>query len=185
MGELGFSAGTTTNGTLKLDYNNGTNGLGGVDFTLGGAGDRIIVNMTSADQIATVSMWLTDINGNVCSLENNPVAMMGVTQTLQFPYADFNIPPDCNDDIGMDDIDMEKIDRVMLMINGSLDGDYKIDLIGVPQMRVGGMVGSMSTASLLVAGAQADMGLWGIALVGVVGTSAAIIYKTKSNKSEQ
>jgi hypothetical protein len=49
---------------------------------------------------------------------------------------------------------------------------------------IGGTVGSMSTTSLLVAGAQANMGLWSLALVGVVGAAAAITYKVKS-KSEQ
>jgi hypothetical protein len=49
---------------------------------------------------------------------------------------------------------------------------------------IGGTVGSMSTTSLLVAGAQANMGLWSLALVGIVGAAAAITYKVKS-KSEQ
>ncbi len=50
---------------------------------------------------------------------------------------------------------------------------------------IGGTVGSMSTTSLLVAGAQANMGLWSLALVGIVGAGAAIIYKTKSKKTEK
>jgi hypothetical protein len=49
---------------------------------------------------------------------------------------------------------------------------------------IGGTVGSMSTTSLLVAGAQSNMGLWSLALVGIVGAAAAITYKVKS-KSEQ
>ena len=50
---------------------------------------------------------------------------------------------------------------------------------------IGGTVGSMSTTSLLVAGAQDNMGLWSLALVGIVGAAAAITYKVKSKKSEQ
>ncbi len=50
---------------------------------------------------------------------------------------------------------------------------------------IGGTVGSLDTATLLVAGVQANMGLWSLALVGIVGAGAAIIYKTKSKKTEQ
>ena len=50
---------------------------------------------------------------------------------------------------------------------------------------IGGTVGSMSTTSLLVAGAQANMGLWSLALVGMVAAGAAITYKLKSKKIEQ
>jgi len=50
---------------------------------------------------------------------------------------------------------------------------------------IGGTVGSMSTTSLLVAGAQANMGLWSLALVGAVVTGAAITYKLKSNKTNK
>jgi len=58
--------------------------------------------------------------------------------------------------------------------------------INLPEsIPIGGAVGSMSTTSLLVAGAQANMGLWSLALVGMVAAGAAIIYKTKSKKTEQ
>ncbi len=50
---------------------------------------------------------------------------------------------------------------------------------------IGGTVGSMDTVSLLVAGAQANMGLWSLALVGMVGVVAVIAYKAKSKKTEQ
>ena len=50
---------------------------------------------------------------------------------------------------------------------------------------IGGTVGSMSTTSLLVAGAQANMGLLSLALVGMVAAGAAITYKLKSKKTEQ
>jgi len=50
---------------------------------------------------------------------------------------------------------------------------------------IGGTVGSMGTVSLLVAGAQANMGLWSLALVGMVAAGAAITYKLKSKKTEQ
>jgi len=51
---------------------------------------------------------------------------------------------------------------------------------------IGGTVGSMSTTSLLVAGAQANMGLWSLALVGVaVAVGSGIVYKVKSNKTKE
>jgi len=58
--------------------------------------------------------------------------------------------------------------------------------ITVPQNQpIGGTSFPVSTTSLLVAGAQANMGLLSLALVGIVGAGAAIIYKTKSKKTEQ
>ena len=50
---------------------------------------------------------------------------------------------------------------------------------------IGGTVGSMDTVSLLVAGAQANMGLMSLALVGIVGAAAAVTYKLKSNKTDE
>ena len=50
---------------------------------------------------------------------------------------------------------------------------------------IGGTSIPVSTTTLLVAGAQANMGLWSLALVGMVAAGAAIIYKTKSKKTEQ
>ena len=49
---------------------------------------------------------------------------------------------------------------------------------------IGGTVGSMSTTTLLVAGAQSEMGLWSIALVGAVAVGA-IAYKVRANKPKQ
>ena len=57
--------------------------------------------------------------------------------------------------------------------------------INVPDRPIGGTVGSLDTATLLVAGAQANMGWWSLALVGIVGAGAAITYKLKSKKTEQ
>ena len=37
----------------------------------------------------------------------------------------------------------------------------------------------------LVAGAQANMGLMSLALVGIVGAAAAVTYKLKSNKTDE
>jgi len=50
---------------------------------------------------------------------------------------------------------------------------------------VGGTSFPVSTTSLLVAGAQANMGLLSLALVAIVGAGAAITYKLKSKKTEQ
>jgi len=53
-----------------------------------------------------------------------------------------------------------------------------------PSLPIGGTVGSMDTVSLLVAGTQANMGWWIIALVGVV-AGAGIVYKAKTNKTDK
>ena len=50
---------------------------------------------------------------------------------------------------------------------------------------IGGTSIPVSTTTLLVAGAQANMGLWSLALVGIVGAAAAITYKVKSKKTKQ
>jgi len=78
---------------------------------------------------------------------------------------------------------------------GDFDGDCEIGLEILIQdciaqssdefCPVGGTSFPVSTTTLLVAGAQANMGLWSLALVGIVGAGAAIIYKTKSKKTEQ
>jgi len=72
------------------------------------------------------------------------------------------------------------------------DGDDWFDFSGgdlafqlTTDIPIGGTVGSLDTATLLVAGAQANMGLWSLALVGIVGAGAAITYKLKSKKTEQ
>ena len=72
------------------------------------------------------------------------------------------------------------------------DGDNWFDFSGgdlafqlTTDIPIGGTVGSLDTATLLVAGAQANIGLWSLALVGMVGTGAAITYKAKSKKTEQ
>jgi len=58
--------------------------------------------------------------------------------------------------------------------------------INVPKDKpIGGTSIPVSTTTLLVAGAQANMGLLSLALVGIVGAGAAIIYKVKSKKTEQ
>ncbi len=65
-------------------------------------------------------------------------------------------------------------------------GDGGIENIStICSQPIGGTVGSLDTTTLLVAGAQANMGLWSLALVGMVGAGAAITYKLKSKKTEQ
>ena len=65
------------------------------------------------------------------------------------------------------------------------EGGVIVEISSICDRPIGGTVGSMSTTSLLVAGAQTNMGLWSLALVGIVGAGAAIIYKVKSNKTEE
>ena len=65
------------------------------------------------------------------------------------------------------------------------DGGSIVKITSICDRPIGGTVGSMDTATLLVAGAQANMGLWSLALVGIVGAGAAITYKLKSKKTEK
>jgi len=53
-----------------------------------------------------------------------------------------------------------------------------------PSDPVGGTSVPISTTSLLIAGAQSNMGLWSLALVGIIGAGAAITYKLKSKSEE-
>ena len=62
-------------------------------------------------------------------------------------------------------------------LNFALTGDQNIP--------IGGTSFPVSTTTLLVAGAQANMGLLSLALVGMVAAGAAITYKVKSKKTEQ
>jgi len=63
--------------------------------------------------------------------------------------------------------------------------DLWFQLTGDTNQPIGGTSIPVSTTTLLVAGVQANMGLWSLALVGMVAAGAAIIYKTKSKKTEQ
>ena len=65
------------------------------------------------------------------------------------------------------------------------EGGSIVEISSICDRPIGGTVGSMSTTSLLVAGAQANMGLWSLALVGIVGAGAAITYKLKSKKDQK
>jgi len=68
--------------------------------------------------------------------------------------------------------------------SSTIQGTFE-DISTICDQPIGGTVGSIDTVSLLVAGAQANMGLWSLALVGIVGAGAAITYKLKSKKTEQ
>ena len=63
------------------------------------------------------------------------------------------------------------------------DGTFE-NISTICSQPIGGTVGSIGTVSLLVAGAQANMGLWIIALVGVVAV-AGIAYKAKTSKEQK
>jgi len=65
---------------------------------------------------------------------------------------------------------------------GSGDLAFQLTTSNIP---IGGIAFQVSTTTLLVAGAKANMGLWSLALVGMVGAGAAITYKLKSKKIER
>ncbi len=64
-------------------------------------------------------------------------------------------------------------------------GDHSWFLLSGANQPIGGTSIPVSTTTLLVAGVQANMGLWSLALVGMVAAGAAITYKLKSKKTEQ
>jgi len=64
-------------------------------------------------------------------------------------------------------------------------GGSIVEISTICSQPIGGIVGSLDTTSLLIAGAQANMGWWSLALVGMVAAGAAITYKLKSKKTEQ
>ena len=163
---------------LVYDADDAILGLNGVDLTTSG-GDRIILDLLSADQGANIEICITDTDDDVSC---QTVMVLDIVadplneQVMTYLFANFD---------NLANIDFDSVKMIMVELPSGPAGDFIIDLIAVPQTRVGGTVGSMSTTSLLVAGAQANMGLWSLALVGVVATGAAIIYKKKSNKTEQ
>jgi len=169
-GVMAFSTDVGNTGLFELRYDAGGAGLGGIDLTANG-GDRIIVDLRSADAGADVTVTIMDQSANTSDLS---IMTVGGAEVLEFEFANFSAGADFTD-----------VDKIEVALQGVIEGDYSIDLIGIPQTMVGGTVGSMSTATLLVAGAQANMGLWSLVLVGAVGAGAAIIYKTKSKKTEQ
>jgi len=172
-----FSAQAITTGSYMLTYDGpGAGGLGGIDLTLGGGADRITITFVDADFQSTVTVSITEQNGDEIS---DMQMTSGGPQLMVFKFADMSGTGDASTP--------EDADIIKITIDSESEtmADYTIDLIGVPQTRIGGTVGSMNTATLLVAGAQANMGLWSLALVGVVAAGAAIIYKTKSKKTEQ
>jgi hypothetical protein len=173
-GVMAYSSDSGTVGMFKLTYDNNGAGLDEFDITQEGTCNTIEVTLNDADLASGISVWLTDTDSDGSSLEF-PIIAAGA-QVVNFPYASFS---------NLANIDFDSIEKVEVRLDGVANGDYEIDLIQCPQRQVGGTVGSMSTTSLLVAGAQANMGLWSLALVGIIGAGAAITYKVKSKKSEQ
>jgi len=169
-GVMSFSSDPDSIGTFYLKWDADGAGLGGVDLTQDG-GDRFLVKLQHADQNSDVKMVVMDQSAG--SSEHTIMTGAG-EQTLEFKFSDFSAGADFTD-----------VDKIELTVFGIDSGDYRIDYIDIPQRKVGGMVGSMDSATLMVAGAQSSMGLWGLALVGVVAIGAGITYKVKSKKSEQ
>ncbi len=171
---MSYSSDFGIDGKFELTYMGaGGGGLLGIDLTLGGAADRIVVDMISADRPGTLEIIVYDTTTDTCDeLVAVPVNLN--PHKLNFLFVNFDGTCDLTD-----------ADKIKVIFIGTDDGDYAIDLIGVPQTRIGGTVGSMDTATLLVAGAQANMGLWSLALVGAVAAGAVITYKLKSNKTKQ
>jgi len=171
---MAFDSNTGVAGFFQLRYDNGTGSLGGVDLTLGGNADRLFVKFSASDANADVTVTIMDESSNSASKTiATGIGGANGAQTLDFLFSDFG------------GVDLEDVKKIEVDLQGVASGDYAIDLIGIPQTRIGGTFGSMDTATLLVAGAQANMGLWSLALVGAVAAGAAITYKLKSNKTKQ
>jgi len=163
---------------LIYDADDAVLGLNGVDLTANG-GNQILLDLLSADQGANIEICITDTDDDVSCLTVMVLDIIADplnAQVMTYLFANFD---------NLANIDFDSVKMIMVELPSNPAGDFIIDLIGVPQTMVGGTVGSMSTATLLVAGAQANMGLWSLAIVGAVGAGAAIIYKKKSKKTEQ
>ncbi len=65
------------------------------------------------------------------------------------------------------------------------EGGSIVEISTICSQPIGGTVGSMDTVSLLVAGAQANMGLLTVALVSAVVAGVGIAYKAKTNKTHK
>ena len=169
-GILAFSSDFGTTGLFDLTYDANGAGLGGIDLTENG-GSEIVVDLVGADASSDVTVTVMDTG---VGSSTKTIMTAGGPEVLHFDFGTFS-----------GDADFELVDKIQVSLQGVSDGDYAIDLIGIPQKKVGGTVGSMSTVSLLVAGAEANMGLWSLALVGAVAIGAAVTYKVKSNKTEQ
>ena len=146
---------------------------------------------------------------NVCIVDNDNVQLDGVGLANNFGIIDGSLFIGCDGDLTTDGIEILSLG--LLINHGSViapivfnfgliqnsSSAFTVDSIvdfgqgifeNIPTIcdrPIGGTSIPVSTTSLLVAGFQANMGLWSLALVGIVGAGAAIIYKTKSKKTEQ
>jgi len=173
---ISFSSDGTSTGLFYLKYDADGDGLsdsGCLDLTLGGSGNSIFIDFFFADSGALVEVTVMDSDTDSAS---QTIAIGAGDPDLDYLYVNFD---------NQGNIDFDCVEKIEIEITGEIAGDYIIEMIGVPQTRIGGTVGSMDTATLLVAGAQANMGLWSLALVGVVAAGAAITYKLKSKKTKQ
>ena len=142
---------------------------------------------------------------NVCIVSGNEVQLNGVGEANNLAIIDGSLLIGCDGDLTAGEVQVLDL----LTNHGSVDANFLLisqsglvqnssssftfdsiqgtveDISTICSQPIGGTVGSLDTATLLVAGAQANMGLWSLALVGIVGAGAAITYKIKSKKTEQ
>jgi len=181
--------------------------IGSVSAQQAFAGNLIACDLTSQSDVAWDSAFnqIPTSSDNVCIEHEVQLNGVGLANNLVI-IREGSLFIGCDGDLTVDfnihvftllinhgSVDADSLNNEGLVQNSSSDFTFNSifgpgtfeDISTICDRPIGGTVGSLDTATLLVAGAQANMGLWSLALVGIVGAGAAIIYKTKSKKTEQ
>ncbi len=170
----------------------------------GGAGSQCGGDEAMDSQIDINSIRLTSCAGNFddgLGFNGALITIGGVGDDLNNPADPFQRAGDGANSLAIEDD--ERYDIESFIGNGTTQLDLDTinvsndDLVflsilafegvtvDIPDRMIGGTVGSLDTATLLVAGAQANMGWWSIVMIGAVAIGAGIVYKVKSNKTNK
>ena len=171
------------------------------------AGNLIACDLTSLSDVAWDSAFnqIPTSSDNVCIEHEVTLNGEGLADNLViiregslFIGCDGNLTVDFNIHvftllINHGSVDANSLNNEGIVQNSSSDFTFDFifgpgtieDISTICSQPIGGTVGSLDTTTLLVAGVQANMGMWSLALVGIVGAGAAITYKLKSKKTEQ
>ena len=114
-GVIAFSSASASTGVFELIYDGfDFGGLGGVDLTDAGSNKQILVDFTSADHGAELSVELRDTDGNFF------IGQIELTEDpglVGFKLSDFT------------GVDTTSIDAIAVVVHGDPEGDYVIDAI--------------------------------------------------------
>jgi len=176
----------TCNSNSDGNWNNSSNWLNCGDATPNGTTSAIIDNnniiITGDEEVQSLSVFEQSTLFIDCDASLNLFNTGGVSQGSNITnHGTFTSVPSFG--IGPGSTFFNSGDKSGLTVS---EGGSIVEISTKCTQPIGGTVGSMSTTSLLVAGAQANMGLWSLALVGVaVAVGSGIVYKVKSNKTKE